>query len=153
MDVCTRAEDEESDPFEDLDGESDIQQLIERTMNTVECCARNEYVSGDDCLAVCVDLDDDKWEENFMADLAAKDNEVDGEHNGDEDESDQEDQPAAAPQLTSFQDAIASLEQVQHFLEFQGMMHEATILSRTVDDLARVSANSSRQTTLLDYFH
>ena len=30
-------------------------------------------------------------------------------------------------------------------------MHEATILSRTVDDLARVSANSSRQTTLHDY--
>ena len=38
----------------------------------------------------------------------------------------------------SFQDAFASLEQVQHFLEFRGMMHEATIkfLSRTVDDLA-----------------
>ena len=52
----------------------------------------------------------------------------------------------------SFQDAFASLEQVQHFLEFRGMMHEATILSRTVDDLARVSANSSLQTTLHDYF-
>ena len=37
-------------------------------------------------------------------------------------------------------------------LEFRGMMHEATILSRTVDDLARVSANSSLQTTLHDYF-
>ena len=53
MDVCSRAEGEEDDPFEDLDGESDIQQLIERTMNTVECCASSEYVSGD---AVCVDL-------------------------------------------------------------------------------------------------
>ena len=90
MDVCTRAEDEESDPFEDIE-ESEIQQLIERTMNTVECCASNKYVSGDDCLAVCVDLDDDKWEET---DLASKDNEVDGE---DKDESEQEDRPAAAP--------------------------------------------------------
>ena len=50
------------------------------------------------------------------------------------------------------QDGIASLEQVQHFLEFRGMMHKATVLSQTVDDLARVSANSS-QTTLYDYFH
>ena len=84
-----------------------------------------------------------------MADLAGKDNEVDGEDNGDEDESEQEDQPAAAPQLTSYKDAIASL------LELQGMIHEATILSRTVDDLheARVYANSSRQITLHDYFH
>ena len=121
-------------------------------MNTVECCASNEYVSGDDCLALCVDLDDDKWEENFMADLAGKDNEVDGEDIGDKDESEQEDLTAAAPKRTSFKDAIPSLKQVQHFLEFRGMMHEATILSRTVD-VARVSANSSRQTTLHDYFH
>ena len=88
MDVCTPAKDEKSDPFEDLDGESEIQQLIERTMNTVECCTNNKYVSGDDCLAVCVDLDDDKWEDNFMADLAGKHNEVEGEDNGDKDESD-----------------------------------------------------------------
>ena len=83
MDVCSRAEDEEDDPFEELYG------LIERTMNTVECCASSEYVSGD---AVCVDLDDDKWEENFMADLAGAEyhesDEVDGEDNGQEDEID-----------------------------------------------------------------
>ena len=66
-------------------------------MNTVQCWASNEYVSGDDCLAVCIDLDDDKWKENFIADYAHK---VDDENNGDEDESDQEDIPAAAPQLT-----------------------------------------------------
>ena len=55
----------------------------------------------------------------------------------------QEDKPAAAAQVTSFKDAMASLEQVQHFLDFRGMMHEPTILSHTVEDLARVSANSS----------
>lgn len=81
-------------PQKCVDGESEIQQHIEQTMNTVEC------VSVDDCLAVCVYLDDDKWEENFTADLAGKDNEVDVEDDGDKDESDQEDQPAAAPQLT-----------------------------------------------------
>ena len=38
-------------------------------------------------------------------------------------------------------DAIASLEQVQHFREFLGMMPEATILSHTVDKLAKISAD------------
>ena len=28
-----------------------------------------EYVNGDNDLAVCVDLDDQKWEENFMDNL------------------------------------------------------------------------------------
>ena len=71
----------DTDPFEDLNGEGKIQQLIEHTMNTVECCTSSEYASGDNCLAVCLEIDDDKWEENFMAGLAhaedTKDDEVD----------------------------------------------------------------------------
>ena len=39
--------------LEELDGGSEIQQLIECTMNTVECCASSEYVSGND-LSSCV---------------------------------------------------------------------------------------------------
>ena len=29
-----------------------------------------EYVSGDDCLPVCLELDDDRWDEHFMANIA-----------------------------------------------------------------------------------
>ena len=85
----------ETDPFEDLDGEGEIQQQIEHTMNTVEGCTSSDYVSRDDCLTVCLDLGDDKWEENFMADLAdaedTTDDEVtydDGYDDGNENESD-----------------------------------------------------------------
>ena len=40
---------------------------------------------------------------------------------------------AAIPQLYSYKEAIASLEQVQHFLECHGMSVEANALSSTVD--------------------
>ena len=28
------------------------------------------YVSGDDCLPVCLELDDNRWDEHFMANIA-----------------------------------------------------------------------------------
>ena len=35
-------------------------------MSENDTCSAEEYVNGDNDLAVCVDLDDQKWEENFM---------------------------------------------------------------------------------------
>ena len=29
-----------------------------------------EYVSGDDCLPACLELDDDRWDKHFMANIA-----------------------------------------------------------------------------------
>ena len=66
-------------------------------------------------------------------------------------ESDREDQ-AAIPQLKSFEEAIASIEQVQHFLECNRMRVEANALSSTVDRCAAVAINAMVQTTLHDYF-
>ena len=76
-------------------------------------------MSGDDCLPVCLDLDDDRWDNYFMANIAGAqecNNEDEDEEGRSDIESDKEDQ-AAIPQLKSFKEAIASLEQVQHFLE------------------------------------
>ena len=66
-------------------------------------------------------------------------------------ESDREEQ-AAIPQLKSFKEAIASIEQVQHFLECHGMSVEVNALSTTVDRIAAVAINAMVQTTLHDYF-
>ena len=66
-------------------------------------------------------------------------------------ERDREDQ-VAIPQLKSFKEAIASIEQVQHFLECHGMSVEANALSTTVDHIAAVAINAMVQTTLHDYF-
>ena len=52
--------------------------------------------------------------------------------------------------LKRFKEAIASLEQVQHFLECHGMSVEANALS--VDCIAAVAINAMVQTTLQDYF-
>ena len=52
--------------------------------------------------------------------------------------------------LKRFKEAIASLEQVQHFLECHGMSVEANALS--VDRIAAVAINAMVQTTLHDYF-
>ena len=59
-----------------------------------------EYVSGDNCLPVCLELDDDRWDEHFMADIAGaqKCNNEDEEGRSDI-ESDREDQ-AAIPHLS-----------------------------------------------------
>ena len=70
MAVPSRADDEENDPFNEVDADTDILNLIERTMTSEECCSGTEYVSGDDCLPVCLELDDDWWDEHFMANIA-----------------------------------------------------------------------------------
>ena len=111
-----------------------------------------EYVSGDNCLPVCLELDDDRWDKHFMADIAGAqecNNEDEDEEGRNDSESDREDQPAI-PQLKSFKEAIASLEQVQRFLECHGMSVEANALSSTIDRIAAVAINAMVQTTLHD---
>ena len=95
-----------------------------------------EYVSGDDCLPVCLELGDDRWDEHFMANIAgAQEYDNEDEEGRSDNGSDREDQ-AAIPQLKSFKEAIASLEQVQHFLKCHGMSVEANALSSSVDRIA-----------------
>ena len=48
---------------------NELQDLIEKTMTNGESCTTDGFLSGDDHLPVCFGLDDDKWEEHFMADL------------------------------------------------------------------------------------
>ena len=60
----------EEDPFQDIDETITIGSLISTTMGTGrDACSAEEYVNGDNDLAVCVEFDDDIWEENFMDNL------------------------------------------------------------------------------------
>ena len=136
MAVPSRADDEENDLLNEVDADTDIQNLIEHTMINEECCSGTEYVSGDDCLPVCLELDHDRWDEHFMANIAgAQECNNEDEEGRSDNGSDREDQ-VAIPQLKSFNEAIASLEQVQHFLECHGMSVEANALSSNVDRIA-----------------
>ena len=86
-----------------------------------------------------------------MADIAgAQESNSEDEEGRSNIESDKD--QAAIPQLKSYKEAIASLEQVQHFLECHGMCVEANALSTTVDHIAAVTINAMVQTTLHDYF-
>ena len=69
MEVVTRGPEDDEDPFLACDDAySELQALIDKTMNT-EKCAVDEYVNGDDDLGVCTDLDSYSWDENFLAQI------------------------------------------------------------------------------------
>ena len=55
--------------------------------------------------------------------------------------------------IKTFQEAIQSLEEnVQHFLESQGLLQQAMSIGLVVDDVTDLKLASSTQTTLHDYF-
>ena len=67
-------------------------------------------MSGDYYLPICLNLDDDRWDEHFMANIAgAQECDDEDEEGRSDNESDKEDQAAIA-QLKCFNEAIASLE-------------------------------------------
>ena len=54
--------------------------------------------------------------------------------------------------IKTFQEAIQSLENVQHFLESQGLLQQAMSIGDAVADVTGLKLASSTQTTLHDYF-
>ena len=93
MDVVSRAE--EDDPFLEIDASLELQELINHTVSSDQCCGIDEYVNGDSDLPVCMDIHGDDWKETFLEQL--------GKH-GDtviEDEDKQDDHPSDDPACTS----------------------------------------------------
>ena len=54
--------------------------------------------------------------------------------------------------IKTFQEAIQSLENIQHFLESQGLLQQAMSIGDAVDDVTGFEVGMSTQTTLHDYF-
>ena len=65
LDVISCDLEEEDDPFLEADMRMEVQSLIEKTMPTDGRCNLDEYLSGDDNLPVCMELDSDSWEADF----------------------------------------------------------------------------------------
>ena len=78
MDVVARAHDED-DPFLESDACMEVQNLLEKTIPSDQRCSVAEYLSGEEGVPVCVDMDGDDWDANFIAHL------VDGDEDGDHD--------------------------------------------------------------------
>ena len=60
---------DEQNPFSEADEYMALQSLITQTMNTQEVCPLQEYLNGEDGIALCRDSDETCWEESFVQGL------------------------------------------------------------------------------------
>ena len=56
---------EDEDPLVDLDGQDELQSLIDKISHTETCCEVDEYINGEDDMPVCMEYDND-WEDLFF---------------------------------------------------------------------------------------
>ena len=143
---CDR--EEEDDPFLEADMRMEVQSLIEKITPTDRRCNVDEYLNAD--LPVCMELDNDSWEADFLKQLGQEEQEVADEEEDGEDEMDAQPPP---PKLHNFKEAVQSLEDVQQFLESRGYIEEALRIGSSINTMTVLKLKSSKQTTLHDYCH
>ena len=78
VDVVARAHDTKDDPFLESDA-----CMFEKTMPSEQRCSLAEYLSGEEGVPVCVDMDGEDWDANFIAQFV--DDGVHGDEAGDDD--------------------------------------------------------------------
>ncbi len=145
----------EDDPFQDLDEDTNLQEVIQQVM-LPDACSVQEYGNGDDEIPVCIEMDGNSWDESFMLHLqepANNSQQDDDEENDEEDDEEggkDSDQPE--PAIKTFKEAIASLEEVQHFLERKGQLAVSFEVGSILDSVAAMQSNSLTQRSLFDYF-
>ena len=120
---------EESDPFEDEDevDTSEMHTLIGQLGPTEGNCSVSEYVSGDDNLPVCFEVDNEQWEEQFFSS-------IDPAHSASscfESEDEPEIEPLP-PKLRNLGEAVRNLD-VQEFLDSKGYISQAIAIASVID--------------------
>ena len=136
------------DPFADIDEDFELQYLIEQTRS--ESCTPREFISGDDALPVCVEMDDENWENTFLEELTAAEGEAE-DASQEIDEDDEFDDGPVGPRLKSYKEAINSLEDVCQFLEHRGHGIKALSIGSSIDHIVALKNSNSRQATLYEY--
>ena len=134
------------DPFADIDEDLELQHLIEQT--GCENCTPQEFISGDDDLPVCVEMDDENCENTFLEELSAAECEAeDASQEMDKDDDEYDDGPVV-PKLKTYKEAINSLEDVCQFLEHKGHGIEALSIGSSINHIVALKNCNSRQATL-----
>ena len=136
------------DPFADIDKDFELQYLIEQIRS--ESCTPREFISGDNDLPVCVEMDDENWENTFLEELTAAEGEAE-DASQEIDEDDEFDNGPVVPRLKSYKEAINSLEDVCQFLEHRGHGIEALSIGSSIDRIVALKNSNSRQATLYEY--
>ena len=140
----------DTDPFLEADTEVELQSLIERALPEGERCNVREYVEGDDDLPVCTDLDSENWEENFLSELGEE--QIGQEEDDEEDDEECDTQDQAPLKITTYNEAIDSLENVVHYLQSQGHTEECFSPGNFVDRVTALKLSRLKQTTICDFF-
>lgn len=144
--MINHAIEDDSDPFSEADECMELQGLIEQTGG--EGCTVDEFLTGDNDLPVCVEMDDGNWDAAFLEEFGEdQQKEVCG-HAGDGDSDDEQ----SLPKLNTYKEAITALEEVSRFLQFKGHVDEALSIGSTIDRIVTLKHKSTRQSTLHDYF-
>ena len=138
---------DEEDPFQDIDEDVGISSLISRTMGTLHQCSVEEYVNGDNSLSVCVDMDDDQWDENFLDSLTEEEEPVTGDE-----EEEEFNVPPPVPKIHSFKEAIQSLDDIKVFLEDRGCFEQASTATSLLAQMASSHSSTLTQLSLEHYF-
>ena len=143
MGVVNRGIEEEFDPFDDLDADHQVRDLISRTMPAEDSCTVEEYINGEDCVPVCKDT----WDDTFLEEIGEPSQISDNEESDDD-----EGLNVPSPIITSFKEAISALEDVRNFLDRRSFPEDATMAAMLIDNLATQHASSAKQISLLSYF-
>ena len=125
-----------------------LQSLIDRTTTAQENCTLDEYLHGEDDLPVCVDLDNDSWDDNFLVQLGHNVQEI-----NETDESDKEielDDESSPLKVQSFKESINPLKEVGRFLKSRGCFEVAMGIGTIIDTVASLQVSTSRQSYLPD---
>ena len=136
----------EFEAFEETDECVNMTWLISIAMGGTEHCSAGEYVEGDEELPVCETLDEE-WQRslsdggNIMSvPLAEVKSEPESEDGGED--------VAAPSTLSTFMEAIESLEQVREFLDCSGLLTDAMSATSLIDRLAHQHISNLTQAAI-----
>ena len=122
-----------------------LQAMITKAVITEGTCSAGEFPTADNNLPVCQDCDDDIWMTDFLAEIGLR-NKVEHicecqqlEKGDKEDEGKDVFFGPVQAKLTTFREAILSLEAIAVFLNYKGYTSEATHVSHIMDVVATLS--------------
>ena len=108
----------------------------------------SDLVSAEDDVPVCAEFANDKWDEEFMSDLASANKLMcpDDDNDVDSDGGDANTLEEPQPRIKSLDEAISCLGDILDFLENRGYTKHSHSL---LDDLARLHCASLTKQTLI----
>ena len=136
------------DPFEEIESEMDLSELISGVMGSSEKCSSDVYINGDNELSTCAEFDDESWDQTFIESLTEQ-IQTDIPQTLEDSETDILPPPS---KIQSCGEALRLLKDVQTFLESRSAFDEASLTSTLIDQIAVMSTFKKRQSTL-DYFY